>query len=325
MTTLTIIENVMMVFPNIKEQQVIIDLDDLQKSFSNDTGLLTGTGSLSSISTSVGWTLPSNFLELHGQDPVRFYTSAGVPKYLGDYNYAYEIQFGKFYIYSLTETPITGLSTEIDSAYIHYRKKPTTITTRSTFLEIEEEFTKGLEHGLLADYFGKYPTPIMSQGQVIEVRDLNSAKWHQTRFDEFRIRAKRYAYIKEESKEAEVQNYQHAGKHQLVRRPKDASLGSTSITQVTSLGEIYAKFALYNINTSDSGEIAEALQVGYTTISGSKSGVTFTLTSTAEFGVDTFIESNNDDVTWVYNSSSSIVITLPGSFTNLSIQIYEYT
>src|SRR3972149_7061709 len=139
MTTQAIIENVLSIFPNVKEQQVIKDLSDLQKMFANDTGLLTALGQLSSISTNVGWILPSDFLGFQGQDPLRLYDVDGNPVYLGDHNYAYETQFNKFYIYSLTSTPITGITTA-DTAYLHYKKKPTTITARGNTLEIDEEF-----------------------------------------------------------------------------------------------------------------------------------------------------------------------------------------
>ena len=324
MTTQHFLDSIKQIFPLVGDTQILKDIDKAQKLFANETGLLTAVGQLTSISTSVGWNLPSDFVELYGVDPVRFYDSSGNPKYLGDYNYAYEIQFGKFYIYSLTETEITGLSTGIDTAYIHYRKKPTTIATENTALEIEEEFRDSIEHYVLKNYFAKFPVDTIAQGQVIKARDWNAVKYHDSQYEKLRIRAKRYANIKVQDMEAYVQNYEYAGKYQLPRRTKDATLGSTSMTQLTSLGTIYEKFALYHINTSDTGTIDEAIQVGFTTIAGSKSGVTFTITSTAEFGTDIFLESNDGNVSWVRNSSSLITVTLPGSFTDLSIQLYEY-
>ena len=324
MTTQQILESVNTVFPEVGESQILIDLDDKQKEFANSTGELVAAGELSDLSTSVGWTLPSNFNGLYGEEPLRLYDSDGYPLYLGDYNYAYETQFDVFYIYSLTSTPLTGLSTGIDSAYIFYKRKPTTLIAATTALEIEEDFTKGLEHGLLADYFGKYPVDMYIGGQPAKMRDLNSAKWHQMRYEDYRIRAKRYANSKRSDSIPFVQNYQHAGRHQLPRRTKDATLGTTTITQLTSLGQIYDKFVLYDINTDDSGTITATLSTGYSTIAASKTGATLTITSTAEFGNDTFIVCNNGEASWEQSSSSLITVTLPDSFGDLSIEIYEY-
>jgi hypothetical protein len=71
------------------------------------------------------------------------------------------------------------------------------------------------------------------------------------------------------------------------------------------------------------GKINKRLLEGVLKVA-TKTGTTLALTSTADFGTDMFIESNNWEVSWVYNSSSSVTITLPSSFTDLSIQLYEY-
>jgi hypothetical protein len=325
MITQQYLDSIKQVFPEVKDTQILKDIDKAQKLFANETGLLTAVGQLSTPSSNVGWNLTDDFVEMYGVDPVRFYDSSGNPKYLGDYQYGYEIQFNKFYIYSLTETTITGLSTGIDSAYIHYRRLPTTISSENTALEIEEEFRDAIEHYILKNYFAKFPVDMIAQGQIIKARDWNAVRFHAGEYEKLRIRAKRYANIKIQDNESYVQNYEYAGKYQLPRRTKDSTLGSTSLTQLTSLGTIYSKFALYNINTGDSGVINETIQVGYTTIAGSKTGVTFTISSTAEFGADTFLECNDGNASWVRNSSSEIVVTLPSSFTSLSLQLYEYS
>jgi len=316
MTTQNIVENILTVFPQVKEKQVIFDLDDAQKLFCIETGLLETRGSLSAISTSVAWTLPSNF---GGLTDVAFYNSDGEPLYNGvDFSYGWDIEFGKFYIYSLTSTPITGLDSGIDSVYIHYKKTPTTIASRSTALEIDDQFTKAIEHHLLANYFAKYPT--LENG----IRDLNSASWHQRRYEELRIRAKGFA--NKDTGDNVAQNYQHAGSYTLPKRVNDSVLGSTTTTQIEALTEIYTKYVRYTLDTADGdgAKTATTTMIGYTDLIGTVASDTFTLASaSADIEKDTQILCNNSFVSWIYNSSSLITFTLPSGWGVVEIEIYE--
>jgi len=324
MTSQTIIENVLSVFPNVKEQQAVHDLDDAQKLFCTETGLLEERGQLSSISSNVAWSLPSNYTEL---TDVVLYDSNGNPKYLGDYNYAYEIEFNKFYIYSLNSTTITGLSTGIDSAYIHYKKTSTTITSRSTALEIDDQFTKALEHYLLADYFGKYPTEVsmMIRGEAVTrmMRDMKMADWHLKRYERLKIKAKRF--VNKETGDGIVQNYQHAGAQVLPRRVNDGSLGSTTIPQIEALSQIYTKYVRFTLDSGDGdgAKTPSTAMIGYTDVVGTVSTNTFTIASTADFEKDTQILCNNSAVSWIYNSSSLITFSLPVGWGVVEIEIYE--
>jgi len=326
MTTQSIIENILFIFPSLEESRVIKDLSDLQKSFANKSELLTARGSLSAPSSNVAWLLPDDFVSLHGEDPIRFYNSNNEPLYLsGDnYNYVYETQFGKFYIYSKNSSAITGLSADISVAYIHYRKKPATITARTDDLEIDDEFTKALEYGLLADYFAKIPTPVLTRtGDVANVRDIQSASWHLKRYKELQIEAKIHARKKEYDRHNSAQIYQDAGEYQLPLRGNDSSLGSTVITQITALGNIYAKYALYYFTSGGSGVIASQISpIGFTPVA-TKTGNTVVLTSVAEFGTDINVISNDGGTSWAYDSSSQVTITLPTSYTSIAVEVWE--
>lgn len=326
MTTQSIVENIQTIFPSLEERRIIKDLSDLQKSFANKTELLTARGALSSPSTNVAWVLPDDFVGLYGEDPVRFYNSDGEPLYLsGDsYNYAYEIQFGKLYIYSLNSTGITGLNSDISSAYVHYRKNPATVSSRSDDLEIDDEFSKALEHGLLADYFSKFPTPMLTrQGDMVNVRDINSANWHLQRYLAYRREAKIHARVKEYDRHGNAQIYQDAGEYQLPLRGNDSSLGSTIVPQLTALGNIYAKYVLYYFNTGDSLVIAPQISpIGFTPVA-TKTGDEVVITSVGEFGTDINVIANDGGVSWVYDSSSQLTITLPSVYTSIAIEIWE--
>jgi len=166
MNTQQQIESIRQVFPNVPRTQIRLDLDTAQKLVATETGCLTTRASLSSISTNFAWALPSGFTEL---TDLVFYDSSSNPKYLGDYNYRYEIELGKLFIYSLTDTPITGLSTEISTAYMHYRKLPATISVEGTAMEVTEQFRDAIESYLLGKYFAKFPVDAIANGQVVKI------------------------------------------------------------------------------------------------------------------------------------------------------------
>jgi hypothetical protein len=322
MRTQDYLDSIKTIFPEAKDTQILKDIDKSQKLFSTETGLLTALGSLASISTNFAWTLPSNFRRLID---VKMYDVNGLPLYFGDSGLMinYEIQLGKFYIYSLTSTPIDAFPSSVSSVYLFYECLPTTILTQDTALEIEEEFRDAIEHDVLRKYFAKYPVDTIAQGQVIKARDWNAVKYHDACYKELRVKAKIYLNSKETTL-GDYINYQHAGKQRLPLREYDSSYSSTTIGTITAVGTIYSDFVLYNISTTDSGTITEAIQTGFATISASKTGATLTLTSTAEFTNDIFIESNNWETSWVVDNTSQITITLPASFTALSIQIYKF-
>ncbi len=316
MTTQSIVENILKVFPKMEEPLVVKDLDDAQKLFCTETGILEERGSLSTPSSNVAWSLPSNFREL---TDLVFYDSDGEPLYNGnDFQYGYEIEFDKFYIYSKTATPITGLDDGIDSVYMHYKKIPTTISTRSVALEIEEEFTKALEHYLLSDYFSKYPT--LEGG----IRDLGSASWHLKRYERLKLKAKRYLMSK--GGNVSAQNYQHAGAQVLPKRVNDSILGSTTVTQIEALSEIYTKYVRFTIDGAGSAgaQTPATTMIGYTDVVGTVTSNTFTFASASgDIEKDTQVICNNISASWLWSSTSLITFTLPAGWGVVEIEIYE--
>lgn len=318
MTTQQYVENIKAIFPDVKEPQIVRDLDTAQKLFAVETRMVEARGQLSSISSNAAWSLPGDFSSL---TDVVLFDSNSKPKYLGDYNYDYEIEFEKFFIKSLTSTVLTGLNTEIDTAYIHYISTTTTLASRSTALEIDLHFRDALEHYVLGNYFGKYPVPVLVRGEQATIRDLNAAKFHLNEYERLKIKAKREVNSREPPRG--VQNYQHAGAQVLPRRVNDTSQGSTTTTQVGALTDLYENYVAYTLTSSGTPAATETIAaIGYSTLSTVLSGDTFTLSSTAEFGNDTMIVSNNGNVTWSQNSSE-IVFTLPSSWGTIALEIYE--
>jgi len=327
MTVQSIVENIKTIFPDLEEQRIIKDLSDLQKSFANETRLLTERATLSSPSSNVAWLLPTNFVELYGEDPIRFYNLSNEPVYLsGDgYNYGYEIQFGRLYIYSLDSVITTGLSSGIAAAYIHYHKSTATLTARADKLEIEDQFTKALEHGLLSDYFSKIPTPMLTRsGDVANVRDLQSASWHLTRYTDYKIKAKIHAKKREYDKQTDARIYQDAGKYQLPRRINDLSQGSvTPPSVIPGLSEVYTKYVLYHFTFAGSGVITPHITAfGFTPIA-TKTTNMVVVTSVGEFGVGINVVSNDGSTSWTFDGASQLTIELPDVYSTIVIEIWE--
>jgi len=319
MTTQQCVENIKAIFPDVKRTQIIRDLDAAQKLFAEETAILETRGQLSSISTNVAWSLPSDCVRI---TDLVFYDSDSKPLYIGDYDYGWQVEFDKIYIYSLTSTPITGLDSGIDTAYIHYKSLPTTLASENTALEIDSQFRGALEHGVLGQYFAKYPTPVMSQGQQIMIRDLNAAKFHLGEYEKIKIKAKRF--VGRQTPPGEAKYYGMAGAFTQPRRINDASQGSTTTTQVSALGDLYAKYIAYTCSSSGSPTATETIsQIGYSTVSAVLAGNTLTVSSTAEFGNDTQILCNNGQVSWEQNLSSEIVFTFPSGWGTIAIEIYE--
>jgi len=322
MTTLQLYESIQQAFPKVGQRQILLDMDTSQKKLASDAGVLTASGALASISTNSAWSLPAEFKKLLD---VTFYDGDNQPVYIGEDNFKvrYEIEFDKFFIYSTDSTPITGVPSAASTAYIHYEKTPTTLSSTATALEIESEYRDAIESDVLSKYFAKFATPMGSdrEGNPTLGLNLRAAQYHRTEYDRVRIQMKRDFHSREHT-ESEPINYQYPGKFALPRRVRDTSQGSTTTTQVTALTAIYAKYVAYTL-VSASTVTETVAAIGYSTLTTSLSGDTFTLSSTAEFGNDTHIEVNNGAVTYVQNSASEIVFTLPSGWGTIALEIYE--
>lgn len=313
MTTLQQIESIQQVFPNVSRNQIRLDLDIAQKLLVANTGAITTVGSLSNVTTSVAWTIPSLFIEF--MDFV-MYDADYKPIYIGEKNYKYEIENDKFFVYSTTTTPIEGL--DCTYAQIIYRSLPTSLSSESTALEVEEYYRDALESYILSKYFAKFPTATIIQGQPVMALNFQAAKYHRDNYNDLRIRLKREVNSRLVSNGAV--NYPDAGGTYLPRRMGEAVSAGT--VDVSSIGEQYTKFAYFKV-TGDVTDQAATIETGYTAITLTVATNTATFSSSAEFDEETIIIPNNWDATWVRNSSSEIVITIPDGWSTFAFEIRE--
>jgi hypothetical protein len=312
------IESIHQVFPNVSRNQIRLDLDSAQKLLASETGTITNSASLSDVATNFGWNLPSGFVKL--LDFV-MYDEAGNPIYPDAENYKWEVEFNKFYVYTTESIPITGLNCA--SAYIHYEGLPTTLTAESTELQVTEQYRDALESYVLSKYFAKFLTPTIIQGQAMMALNLQAAKYQENIYEKLRIKLKREFNSREKTDDHSI-NYNYPGKFYLPKRPYSSGTGSTTTPAVTltALSSLYTKYAYYKF-VSGGSETDAIISLGYTGLGASLVGDVLTLTSTSDFDEETIIVPNNWDATWVMNSSSEIVFTLPSGWTTFSFEIYE--
>lgn len=315
MTTLQMIESIHQVFPDVSKNQIRLDLDSAQKLLASETGSLTYIAELSNPSNNVAWNLPSNFVS---QNDLTFYNKAGDPLYPEALNYKWQIEFNKLYVYTNEAISITGLN--VASAYLHYNGLPMTLNSDSTRMEIAEQYRDALESYVLGKYFAKFLTPTIIQGQQAMMINLPVAKYHEGIYEKLRVKLKREFNSREKTDNHFI-NYSYPGKFYLPKRPFSSGTGNIVLS---GLSEIYAKYAYFKFTSSFAEFPSDPLlRIGYTDISCSISGDTATLTSSGSFNEETIIIPNNWDATWVMNSSSEIVITLPSGWSTFAFEIYE--
>ena len=316
-----LVESILQSFPQVTRKQIILDLDTAQKNFVLETKFSRKTGSLSSISTNTGWTLPTDFYELVD---VLCYDLNDNPVFLSDEDLAYEIEFGKFFIYSLTSTPITGVPASISTILIDYIYKPPTLSVETDSLSIDEEFSEALEAKVLSKYFAKFLTETLTRdGRIVKVYNLQSASYWNTQYLVYVMNAKKKINNLNKRSESDegAKQYRFAGRFELPRRIKD----STSSTVV--IGGITATYTKYlRIRVTDPSTVTELqTPIGYTiTTYAYSSGTTLTIDApSGTFSLtDTMISSSDPDFVRTTLTTSQIVIDWATAGTR-TIEIYE--
>lgn len=214
MIVLRAVEEAKSIFPSLLEKQFLEYLDSSQKMLAEESGaILTDRGQLADIHTNTAWTLPANALKIID---VVMYDSSNNPLYLSDYNYAYEIEFGNFYIYSKTSTPITGLDAGISTVYLEFEKKATTVNSLTSTFDIPEPFHNGILAGMYQRLFSLYPVTQVINGNTVVARDYRAVQNFEREYIKTRRRLKQS--LNKDGTFKESQTYPFAGKFELVRR-----------------------------------------------------------------------------------------------------------
>lgn len=315
-----LVESIAQSFPQIAKKQIILDLDTAQKNFALESKFLRKTGSLSSLSTNTGWVLPTDFIELVD---VLCYDANDNPVFLSDEDLTYEIALGKFFIYSLTSTPITGVPTGISTILLQYIYKPSTLTVETDSLTIDEEFSEALEAKVLSKYFAKFPMDIMDRdGNVNKVFNLNASSYWNTQYLVYIINAKKKRNSMDKRGESDqgAQQYDIPGRFELPRRIKDSTSSTVIIGGITATYTKYLRLRVTNPSTVTELQTP----IGYTITSYVYDGTTLTINApSGTFSLtDTMVNSSDPDYVRTTLTTSQIVIDWAEAGTR-TIEVYE--
>ena len=217
MTIQRSVEEIRQAFPEVGITQIINDLDKAQKDFVLETNLLTTLVALTSISTTVKFTLPTDYNRLI---ELLAYDSTGLPVYLDTLNLAYKVDDTYLYVYSTTpDTIITGMPSTISTLKLNYYNKPNALIAITSTFGVNDEFKGAVEAMVYEKYYSRFKVEVQTRsGDIIKVRDFTATKYWQGKVQEYRIRAKRYVNSKD-TRPIEVINYGQAGNYNLQKRP----------------------------------------------------------------------------------------------------------
>jgi hypothetical protein len=319
MTIQRSVEEINQIFPDVKEAQIVYDLDTAQKDFCFETEYLQDVASLSDPTGGIAWDLPSDYRAFK---KLLFYDVNGNPLYLKDYYIKYEIDNGVLYFRSVGEDVITTLPADFTTVYLMYYKRPSTLTSVGDAFSVLDEHILGVQAKIFETYFARYPVPTLNYrtGEVVKLRDLASVKYWNAKAKEIEIKAKRYIIGKEKTDDNQVINYGMAGAFVLPKRI-DATMAGT-ITKPTLLALIYSKYILFK---SVAGVITKEDSTGWTTDPTAVFvGNVLTITSADSEITNTMkFDSNNEDKNITSWASNSAVIEFGDASGTLSFWLFE--
>ena len=225
MTTFTIVESVQQIFPQLLEQQIIIELNDVQNDFARRTKILQAIGDLQSITSQVSWALVSNFLELYD---VELYNSGSERVDKEDEKLDWTIDNNRLIFYSTdsSNTKITTIPTSVSTILVRYSHLPTAIAARATALTVDTQFTPAILYGTLENFFGRIKMDLgvdRNQNRLNGI-DRNTRDYWGKKYKIMTIEAKKYLNMQNNATNKEARFYPHAGRIILPSAAKDANL-----------------------------------------------------------------------------------------------------
>lgn len=309
MTLQHIYETAKQIFPQIGETQIVQEADRAQKELARDTEILETTVSLSSPSTNVVWSLPSDFLKVERID---YYDSSDNPLYVGNDIYIdYEVEQDKIFFRGTNSTNITGLPSDVSTVYLRYSKLPLSLSNISSSLSIDEQYHEGVLAKVMERLYARFPTVSIEGGRIIDWRAVDYWKGE---YNDVRLQAKRDKNNKTND-DINVVSYPHGGDFYLQKRVKDSSGGSVAGTLVG-----FSKYV--KITATSPSTVSVGTPIGFSSVSASESGGTISVTTSAEFSVNTFVVPNQN-INYSYISSSQIDLYPPSNWGTLVVEIYE--
>ena len=218
-TTLTnIVEMIRQVFPDIGDTQIVIEADKAQKYFAQKTKVLTAEVALTSVSSNLTFSVPSDFLSLYRVD---FYDTNSDPIYMDDKNLGYDVEHEKITFFSTTSTPLDEIPTDIIYIHLQYYKSPTSLSTIASSLTVDEEFYDAVIARLFEQMYARFPVSMMDRsGNVVKAIDWTGVKYWGGQFEILAREAKKKRFDKSDFTSREAVMYTDPAKTHLAKRTK---------------------------------------------------------------------------------------------------------
>lgn len=315
MTVKNIIEQVQTVFPKIGKTQIIKSIDYAQKKYAGEIGLLRKTGTLSSPSSNITWTLPTDCKQVID---ILFYNSNDMPLYMDDLGLSYEIVFGKITFINDDGTKLSNLPTTVDSAYIVYEHYPSTVDGEDDSLDIDEELHDAIVAWVMKDYHSKYPVEVMTNDGVIMTKDWRAVSHWQGEYMYYLKTGRMRAEADQDGVDSQPK-MNSLGYPIITRRQKITSGSSVS---VTPLSETFSKYIRFTAVSPSTVSIDEQFGWDSTIPTPSVSSGTIEVTGSAVFSASTFVNPNQN-INYTYQSSSQIDLYPTSNWGTLVVEIYE--
>ncbi len=313
MTVKNCVENIRQIFPKVGETQVLKELDKAQKDFALETEILSKTSTLSNLSTTTAWILPSDCQAVYS---IEAFDSAGLPIDLNDKNLTYLIDQNTLTFIDTNGTVIGGLPTNIDSVYVSYYYKPTSITAISDAFTIPEIFHSAPEARIFEKFYSRFPTlSIQTQQGIIQSVDWSAVKFWDGEYQRLKIEAKKYKNINQD-RISKTYSYDFMGYPNLINRTKP----TTSGTIIVPLSSIYSKYV--RVVAISPSVTTVGIPYGLGTITAAVVGGVIQISSSAEF-TDTMFVVPNQNTNYALISASLIEVYPPVNWGTLAIEIYE--
>lgn len=310
MTVQNAIERIRRIFPKAGIQEIVKELDIAQEEFVDETQTLFETVTLSSPSSNVVWSLPSDFNEV---DRLDFYNSSDNPLYVGDDIYIdWDVEDDKIFFRGSDSTNITGLPSSVSTAYLRYFKKPDSIGGESGTFTVNSRYHEGIVARVISKLMHFYPTLQLEGGTAIDFRSVSS--WNSV-WEKYLRKARSDKKSGYSDEPMTVQNYQFAGDFYKQKRVKDLSGGSVSGTLVGF--SKYVKLTAISPSTLTVGT-----PIGFSGVSAAMNSGTIEVTSSASFSANTFVHPNQN-INYSYQSSSQIDLYPNSNWGTLVVEFYE--
>ncbi len=313
-----LVEGVEQVFGESRRTQIIKEFDIAQKALCSEAGLIEESGSLSDVTSYISWSLPSSFVELNKVD---FYNSDGDPLYKADLDIDFEVYDGKIHFFSRTTTPISTMPSSIAYIVLRYNRMPSDLSDINSTVDIDEVEYPAMEAHVFERMYSKFPVPIGSdrEGNVIKAIDHRSLRYWGDKYYKLKIEAKKRKNSLDNT-ERDAVFYESAGQAYFLRRSKESSISAITIPSYTTLYSKYVRFTATSPST-----LTEVLKIGYGDLSYEMDGNDIKITSSGEFGVETWgDDTQNSSHAYVDANTFTFTPEPLGDWGTTIIEIWEY-